>query len=157
MAPGTLMRPRCAPWSTRPSAKCAPLHPNRPDAPPAADTGLAELRRVVDDLVVSARAMGELFLEVAPAYLSDTTAADVLGPLCDAIGEDLDTGLATAATHSPETAAPCTAPCCDRKHGGKSGGKYRGKGGGKGPGKYGGKVHRRRACILPAEGLFFGW
>ncbi|MCX4775414.1 hypothetical protein [Streptomyces sp. NBC_01264] len=35
------------------------------------------------------------FLEVAPAYLSDTTAADVLGPLCDAIGEDLDTGLAT--------------------------------------------------------------
>ncbi|MFF3214116.1 hypothetical protein ACFYYB_26000 [Streptomyces sp. NPDC002886] len=39
--------------------------------------------------------MGELFLEVAPAYLSDGAAADVLGPLCDAIGEDLDTGLAT--------------------------------------------------------------
>ncbi|WP_447034626.1 hypothetical protein [Streptomyces sp. DSM 118878] len=33
-------------------------------------------------------------LEVAPAYLSDTAAADVLTPLCDQIGEDLDNGLA---------------------------------------------------------------
>jgi hypothetical protein len=33
-------------------------------------------------------------LEVAPAYLSDTDAADVLAPLCDAIGEELDHGLA---------------------------------------------------------------
>ncbi|MFE9565894.1 hypothetical protein ACFYM0_32835 [Streptomyces sp. NPDC006487] len=67
--------------------------PEPPDAPPA-DPGLAELRRVVADLAVSAHAMGELFLEVAPAYLCDTTAADVLGPLCDEIG-NLDTGLAT--------------------------------------------------------------
>ncbi|MCX4784496.1 hypothetical protein [Streptomyces sp. NBC_01264] len=68
--------------------------PEPPDAPPA-DTGVAELRRVVDDLAASALTMGELFLEVAPAYLSDGAAADVLGPLCAAIGEDLDTGLAT--------------------------------------------------------------
>ncbi|GAA4803034.1 hypothetical protein [Streptomyces ziwulingensis] len=33
-------------------------------------------------------------LEVAPAYLSDTKAADVLAPLCDQIGEDLDNSLA---------------------------------------------------------------
>ncbi|MEU0427713.1 hypothetical protein ABZ235_29725 [Streptomyces canus] len=28
-------------------------------------------------------------LEIAPAYLSDTDAADVLAPLCEAIGENL--------------------------------------------------------------------
>lgn len=33
-------------------------------------------------------------LEVAPAYLSHTAAAEVLAPLCDAIGEELQTGLA---------------------------------------------------------------
>ncbi|MEU0344644.1 hypothetical protein ABZ092_38365 [Streptomyces bobili] len=33
-------------------------------------------------------------LEVAPPYLSDIAAADVLAPLCDAIGEELETGLA---------------------------------------------------------------
>ena len=33
--------------------------------------------------------MGELMLEVAPAYLSDTEASDVLTPLCAAIGESL--------------------------------------------------------------------
>lgn len=32
--------------------------------------------------------------EVAPAYLSDTEAADVLTLLCDQIGEPLDHGLA---------------------------------------------------------------
>ncbi|WP_407842061.1 hypothetical protein ACE1OC_42675 (plasmid) [Streptomyces sp. DSM 116496] len=58
-----------------------------------ADTGVAELRRVVDDLAASALTRGELFLEVAPAYLSYGAAADVLGPLCDVIGEYLDTGL----------------------------------------------------------------
>ncbi|MFB7552758.1 hypothetical protein [Streptomyces sp. NPDC056154] len=30
----------------------------------------------------------------APAYLSDRQAADVLAPLCDAIGEELEHGLA---------------------------------------------------------------
>ncbi|MBK5994683.1 hypothetical protein JHN53_24165 [Streptomyces sp. MBT58] len=33
-------------------------------------------------------------LEVAPAYLSDTAAADVLAPLCEQIGETLENGLA---------------------------------------------------------------
>lgn len=38
--------------------------------------------------------MGELMLEVAPAYLSDTGATDVLALLCAAIGESLEDGLA---------------------------------------------------------------
>lgn len=38
--------------------------------------------------------MAELMLEVAPAYLSDTEASDVLAPLCAAIGESLKYGLA---------------------------------------------------------------
>lgn len=33
-------------------------------------------------------------LEVAPAYLSDTEAADVLALLCDEIGETVANGLA---------------------------------------------------------------
>ncbi|MER0429456.1 hypothetical protein [Streptomyces microflavus] len=33
-------------------------------------------------------------LEVAPAYLSDPAAADLLAPLCEQIGETLDNGLA---------------------------------------------------------------
>ncbi|MFF3215586.1 hypothetical protein ACFYYB_33775 [Streptomyces sp. NPDC002886] len=65
-----------------------------PDAPPA-DTRLVVLRRVVDDVVAGARAMGELILEVAPTCLSGSTVFDGLGPLCDAIGEDIDIGLAT--------------------------------------------------------------
>ncbi|MFB7552774.1 hypothetical protein [Streptomyces sp. NPDC056154] len=32
-------------------------------------------------------------LEVAPAYLSDTDAADILGLLCEEIGESLDHGF----------------------------------------------------------------
>ncbi|MET9175887.1 hypothetical protein ABZX64_33340 [Streptomyces misionensis] len=39
-------------------------------------------------------AIGELMLEVAPAYLSDIEAANVLALLCDQIGEPLDHGLA---------------------------------------------------------------
>ncbi|MFC9608834.1 hypothetical protein ACFTTN_36125 [Streptomyces niveus] len=31
-------------------------------------------------------------LEVAPAYLSDSEAADVLAPLCEQIGQDLKNG-----------------------------------------------------------------
>ncbi|MFH9656422.1 hypothetical protein ACH4MT_36835 [Streptomyces anulatus] len=33
-------------------------------------------------------------LEVAPAYLFDTAAAELLVPLCNQIGETLDNGLA---------------------------------------------------------------
>ncbi|MEU9198352.1 hypothetical protein [Streptomyces hundungensis] len=44
--------------------------------------------------MASAHAMGALMLEVAPAYLSDTDAADILALLCGQIGEDLDHGLA---------------------------------------------------------------
>ncbi|MEU2675231.1 hypothetical protein ABZ622_41950 [Streptomyces sp. NPDC007164] len=37
--------------------------------------------------------IGELMLEVAPAHLSDTAAADVLALLCEEIGEPLEHGL----------------------------------------------------------------
>lgn len=63
-------------------------------AEPPADPAVAALRAVVDDLAACSHQIGELMLEVAPAYLSDTAAADVLAPLCDQIGETLDNGLA---------------------------------------------------------------
>ncbi|MFE7045154.1 hypothetical protein ACFU9X_38780 [Streptomyces atratus] len=68
--------------------------PPPPPADPPADPTLAALRRTVDDLTASTHAIGELMLEVAPAYLSETEAADVLAPLCEEIGEPLDHGLA---------------------------------------------------------------
>ncbi|MGW2183683.1 hypothetical protein ACWCXX_37850 [Streptomyces sp. NPDC001732] len=52
------------------------------------------MRRVVDDPAASTHAIGELLLEVAPAYLSDHQAADTLALFCDEIGIDLDHGLA---------------------------------------------------------------
>ncbi|WP_205522182.1 hypothetical protein HEP84_58370 [Streptomyces sp. RLB1-33] len=67
--------------------------PPPPDDPPA-DPALAALRRTVDDLAASTHAIGELMLEVAPAYLSDTDAVGVLALLCEEIGEPLDHGLA---------------------------------------------------------------
>ena len=67
--------------------------PPPPEKPPA-DPALTELRRVVDELAATTHQLGELILEVAPAYLSDTDAADVLAPLRDQIGETLDNGLA---------------------------------------------------------------
>ncbi|MCZ1012627.1 hypothetical protein O1L68_43895 [Streptomyces lydicus] len=51
-------------------------------------------RAVVDDLAACSHQLGELMLEVAPAYLSDTEAADVLAVLCDEIGETVENGLA---------------------------------------------------------------
>ncbi|MFJ1887165.1 MULTISPECIES: hypothetical protein [unclassified Streptomyces] len=42
----------------------------------------------------SSHVIGELMLEVAPAYLADTAAADVLALLCEEIGEPLEHGLA---------------------------------------------------------------
>ncbi|MFC9484569.1 hypothetical protein ACFTZM_00630 [Streptomyces hydrogenans] len=68
--------------------------PPLPPADPPADPAVAALRAAVDDLGASSHAIGELMLEVAPAYLSDTEAADVLALLCDQIGEPLDHGLA---------------------------------------------------------------
>ncbi|WP_411129253.1 hypothetical protein [Streptomyces sp. x-19] len=49
---------------------------------------------MVDKLVATNYAIGELMLELAPAYLSDTTAAQTPAPLCDAIGEPVEHGLA---------------------------------------------------------------
>ncbi|KOU55500.1 hypothetical protein ADK56_02455 [Streptomyces sp. MMG1522] len=68
--------------------------PPPPPADPPADPAVAALRSVVDDLAASSHAIGELMLEVAPAYLSDSEAADVLALLCEQIGEPLDHGLA---------------------------------------------------------------
>ncbi|MFB6991422.1 hypothetical protein ACFC0C_24780 [Streptomyces sp. NPDC056178] len=67
--------------------------PPPPPADPLADPTTAALRRIVDDLAASTHAAGELMLEVAPAYLSDTDAADILGLLCEEIGESLDHGF----------------------------------------------------------------
>ncbi|UQA97492.1 hypothetical protein [Streptomyces halobius] len=67
--------------------------PRGEPADSSADPALAALLRVVDDLAASTHQVGELMLEVAPAYLFDTAAADVLAPLCDAIGEELQHGL----------------------------------------------------------------
>jgi len=61
---------------------------------PPADPTVAAARAIVDDLVAINHEIGELMLEVAPAYLSDTDAADVLTLLCDQIGEPLEYGLA---------------------------------------------------------------
>ncbi|MFB8272912.1 hypothetical protein ACFC96_40875 [Streptomyces sp. NPDC055955] len=61
---------------------------------PAGPSADPTLTRVVDDLAANEHALGELMLEVAPAHLSDTDAADVLAPLCEAIGKPLDHGLA---------------------------------------------------------------
>ncbi|MFG3042825.1 hypothetical protein ACGFYZ_38590 [Streptomyces sp. NPDC048330] len=68
-----------------------------PPPPPAelpADPAVAALRAVVDDLAACSHQLGELMLEVAPSYLSDTEAADVLALLCDEIGETVENGLA---------------------------------------------------------------
>ncbi|MEV8108981.1 hypothetical protein [Streptomyces sp. NPDC088135] len=71
----------------------APPHLRRPPIR-RREPALAALRVAVDDLAASTHAIGELMLEVAPAYLSDTDAADVLALLCEEIGEELDHGLA---------------------------------------------------------------
>ncbi|MGQ7754789.1 hypothetical protein ACUN29_41290 (plasmid) [Streptomyces sp. WC2508] len=67
-----------------------------PPAPvePPADPTVAAARAIVDDLVAVNHEIGELMLEVAPAYLSDTDATDVLALLCEQIGEPLEHGLA---------------------------------------------------------------
>ncbi|MFI2207699.1 hypothetical protein ACH47Z_45075 [Streptomyces sp. NPDC020192] len=68
--------------------------PPPPPADPPADPALANLRRAVDELAANTHAIGELMLEVAPAYLSDADAADVLALFCEEVGEPLEHGLA---------------------------------------------------------------
>jgi hypothetical protein len=68
--------------------------PPPPPVGPPADPVIAKLRAVADELAASAYAIGELMLEVASAYLSDTDATDILALLCEQIGEPLDHGLA---------------------------------------------------------------
>ncbi|MFC7965505.1 hypothetical protein [Streptomyces cinereoruber] len=67
--------------------------PPLPSAEPLTNPALGALRTVFNDLAATVHALGELMLDVAPAYLSDTDAADVLAPLCEAIGKDLEAGL----------------------------------------------------------------
>ncbi|WP_371583900.1 hypothetical protein [Streptomyces sp. NBC_01314] len=55
-----------------------PRPPPPPPADPSVDPTLAALRAVVVDLGASTHTIGEPMLEVAPAYLSDTAATDVL-------------------------------------------------------------------------------
>ncbi|MFC8270332.1 hypothetical protein ACFUIZ_32125 [Streptomyces cinereoruber] len=61
-------------------------------AEPPTDPTFAALRTAVDDLTATVHALGELMLDIALAYLSDP--ADVLAPLCEATGKDLEAGLA---------------------------------------------------------------
>ncbi|MFE4822869.1 hypothetical protein ACFRFU_41940 [Streptomyces sp. NPDC056704] len=68
--------------------------PPPPPAEPPADPTVAAARAIVDDLVAVNHEIGELMLEVAPAYLSDSDAAAILALLCEQIGEPLDHGLA---------------------------------------------------------------
>ncbi|WP_189969483.1 hypothetical protein [Streptomyces violascens] len=56
---------------------------------------MTKARRVVDVLAATAHAIGELMLEVAPAYLDAHQAADCLALLCHQIGDPLDHGLAS--------------------------------------------------------------
>ncbi|MFF3864094.1 hypothetical protein [Streptomyces sp. NPDC002209] len=87
--------------------------PAPPPAEPSADPVVARMRAVVDKLVASTYAIGELTLEVAPAYLSDEQAADVLTLLCDQSGEDLEHGLAARRYAMSGDRRACTAPACD--------------------------------------------
>ncbi|MEU6357469.1 hypothetical protein ABZ896_50600 [Streptomyces sp. NPDC047072] len=69
--------------------------PPPPPAAPSADPLVAVGRQLTDDLFASTYAIGELMLEVAPPYLSDTEAATgVLALLCEQIGEPVEHGLA---------------------------------------------------------------
>ncbi|PIM72747.1 hypothetical protein CTU88_11285 [Streptomyces sp. JV178] len=69
--------------------------PSPPPFDASADPVVAAGRQLTADLSAGAHAIGELMLEVAPAYLSDTEAATgVMALLCDQIGEPLEHGLA---------------------------------------------------------------
>lgn len=87
------MRRRCG-RVVRQAVRDVRTAPSPPPADPLADPSVAALRRVVADLAASSHAIGELMLEVAPAYLSDSEAAYILALLCEQIGEPLEHGLA---------------------------------------------------------------
>ncbi|MFG2887607.1 hypothetical protein ACGFYV_35910 [Streptomyces sp. NPDC048297] len=71
------------------------IAPPPPPAEPSTDPLVVVGRQLTNDLFASAHEIGELMLEVAPAYLSDTEAATgVLALLCEQIGEPLEHGLA---------------------------------------------------------------
>ncbi|MEU0219426.1 hypothetical protein ABZ281_31955 [Streptomyces sp. NPDC006265] len=71
------------------------IAPPPPPVDPSADPVVAAGRQLTTNLFSSAHAIGELMLEVAPAYLSDTEAATgVMALLCEQIGEPLEHGLA---------------------------------------------------------------
>ncbi|MFF3159789.1 hypothetical protein ACFVRE_41385, partial [Streptomyces sp. NPDC057910] len=68
--------------------------PPPPPAAPPADPAVAALRAVAGGLAANAHRLGELMLEVAPAYLDDRQTAGRLALLCEQIGESVDHGLA---------------------------------------------------------------
>ncbi|MEU9191271.1 hypothetical protein AB0D14_43685 [Streptomyces sp. NPDC048484] len=89
--------------------------PPPPPADPPTDPALAELRRVVDDLTASTHRIGELMLEVAPAY-RPTRPRLTSSPRCATRSASPSrTASPPAATPYPGTAAPCTAPSPDRR------------------------------------------
>lgn len=71
----------------------APADPPGP-TDPLVDPVITAMRAEVENLFSCAHQIGELMLEVAPAYVSDVAAEDVLTLLCHAIGEPLDYSLA---------------------------------------------------------------
>ncbi|MFD4863129.1 hypothetical protein [Streptomyces atratus] len=78
--------------------------PPPPPADPPTDPTAAAARAIVDELVATNHAIGELMLEVAPAYLSDTEAANgALALLCEETGEPLESHIRCG-----------TAPSCQR-------------------------------------------
>lgn len=72
-------------------------------SPPPSDPALAGLHRVVEGLAASAHGIGELMLEVAPAYLCDTEAGS-LEPATRAPGRRRT--ACSASTSVPVSAAP---------------------------------------------------
>ncbi|MEU2357899.1 hypothetical protein ABZ599_33820 [Streptomyces misionensis] len=79
----------------RQSVRDVRVAPPPPPVDPPTDPVVAAGRHLTDDLFASAYAIGELMLEVAPAYLSEAEAATgVMALLCEEIGESLEHGLA---------------------------------------------------------------
>lgn len=70
---------------------------SRPEPePPVEDVRpeVAEARAAVEEIRKSAGELGELILEIAPAYQSDADVADVVGIFADEIGMSLEEALA---------------------------------------------------------------
>lgn len=71
--------------------------PPPPSTDPPADPSFAALRRSADGIAASAHLIGQLMLEVAPEYLSDAAAADVLAPCARRSGKTSSTASRLAA------------------------------------------------------------